>query len=46
MHTVATDNALRFRLVTCGLERVVRFSWQATAEATLRLYRELLGGDL
>jgi glycosyltransferase involved in cell wall biosynthesis len=34
---VATDESLRSRLRTAGLERSRRFSWAATAEATYRL---------
>jgi glycosyltransferase involved in cell wall biosynthesis len=50
---VAEDGALadgirralaeRDRLVTAGLERARAYTWRATAERTLALYRELLG---
>jgi glycosyltransferase involved in cell wall biosynthesis len=35
--------AERERLVAAGLERVGAFSWRATAERTLAVYREILG---
>jgi glycosyltransferase involved in cell wall biosynthesis len=34
----------RERLVAAGLERVRRFSWRASAERTLAVYREILEG--
>ena len=37
------DDTLRADLSQRGLARASRFSWQATAAATLRCYRELLG---
>jgi glycosyltransferase involved in cell wall biosynthesis len=33
----------RERLITAGLERAQHFSWRATAERTLEVYREVLG---
>jgi glycosyltransferase involved in cell wall biosynthesis len=33
----------RERLVAAGLERARRFTWRATAERTLEVYREILG---
>jgi glycosyltransferase involved in cell wall biosynthesis len=36
--------AERERLVAAGLERARAFSWRATAERTLAVYREILGG--
>ena len=35
--------AERERLVAAGLERARAFSWRATAERTLAVYREVLG---
>jgi glycosyltransferase involved in cell wall biosynthesis len=35
--------AERERLVVGGLERARRFTWKATAERTLEVYREILG---
>ena len=35
--------ATRESLVAAGLERAKRFSWRATAERTLEVYREVLG---
>ena len=35
--------AERARLVEAGLERAKAFSWQAAAEATLRVYLDALG---
>ena len=37
------DDTLRAELGERGLARAQRFSWQATAAATLHCYRELLG---
>jgi glycosyltransferase involved in cell wall biosynthesis len=34
----------RDRLSAAGLERARAFSWEATAEATVRVYVEALGG--
>jgi glycosyltransferase involved in cell wall biosynthesis len=39
-----TDGDLRTRLRQSGLERVLRFSWEATAEATLDCYERALAG--
>ena len=36
--------AERDRLVAAGLERVKAFSWRATAERTVEVYREAIGG--
>ncbi|HET9939227.1 MAG TPA: glycosyltransferase family 1 protein [Gaiella sp.] len=40
---IRTALADRARLVAAGLERVRAFSWEATAEATVRVYVEALG---
>jgi glycosyltransferase involved in cell wall biosynthesis len=40
---IRTALAERERLVGAGLERARAFSWRATAERTLALYREVLG---
>lgn len=46
MHRIISDGALRSRLIEDGLDWAARFSWRSTAEATLRLYKEILDGDL
>ncbi|MDI6689770.1 MAG: glycosyltransferase family 1 protein [Actinomycetota bacterium] len=38
---VLTDNSLREKLRERGLARVNKFSWKKTAEATLKIYREV-----
>ncbi len=43
MRRILTDGALRESLRRRGLEQARRFSWRRTAEATLRLYRQLAG---
>jgi len=40
------DDALRARLRTAGPERAARFTWAATAQATLRSYRRTMGSSL
>ncbi len=40
---IRTAIAQRERLVAAGLERARAFSWRATAERTLAVYREILG---
>ena len=40
---IRTALAERERLVAAGLERAREFSWRATAERTLAVYREMLG---
>ena len=40
---IRTALAERERLVAAGLERARAFSWRATAERTLAVYREILG---
>jgi len=40
---IRTALAERDRLVAAGLERARAFSWRATAERTLAVYREILG---
>ena len=40
---IRTALAERERLVTAGLARAREFSWRATAERTLGVYREVLG---
>ena len=39
LYRVLTDNGLRDKLVTKGLERAKNFSWLRTAQETLSLYR-------
>lgn len=39
---VSTDEALRARLIECGLERAARFTWERCAEQTLAAYRRAL----
>jgi glycosyltransferase involved in cell wall biosynthesis len=40
---IARALAERERLAEAGLQRARAFSWRATAERTLALYREVLG---
>ena len=40
---LSEDGRQRARRAELGLARARRYSWQATAAATLRCYRELLG---
>jgi glycosyltransferase involved in cell wall biosynthesis len=42
-HGIRTALAERERLVAAGLERARAFSWRASAERTLAVYREVLG---
>jgi len=42
---VLTDEALRQSMIERGLVRARRFSWEKTAEATLRVYRDVLAND-
>jgi glycosyltransferase involved in cell wall biosynthesis len=42
IQTILSDSACRERLVQSGFERARRFSWQATAQATLNVYKSLL----
>ena len=39
------DDAVRARLRTAGPEHAARFTWAATAQATLRSYRRATGGS-
>jgi glycosyltransferase involved in cell wall biosynthesis len=39
LHTVLTDSAVRSDLIARGRQQAARFTWQATAAATLELYR-------
>ena len=41
---VLGDDAVRARLRTAGPERAARFTWAATAQATLRSYRRATAG--
>jgi glycosyltransferase involved in cell wall biosynthesis len=41
---IGRARAERERLVAAGLERARAFSWRASAERTLAVYREILGG--
>ena len=41
LHQATTDEELRQHLIRKGYERVAHFTWRATAEATLRLYRQI-----
>jgi glycosyltransferase involved in cell wall biosynthesis len=40
MRRIARDAALRSELGARGRERALRFDWDATAQATLDVYRE------
>jgi len=44
LSTLLWDEALREALRARGLARAARFTWEATAAATVRLYRRLLSG--
>jgi glycosyltransferase involved in cell wall biosynthesis len=39
------DEDLRRALVACGLARLDAFSWEATARATVTVYRDVLKGE-
>jgi len=41
MADLLRDSELRARMERLGLQRAARFSWRATAEATLEVYREV-----
>ena len=41
---VLKDTNLRMRLSVRGPERALQFTWEETAERTLRVYREVVGG--
>jgi glycosyltransferase involved in cell wall biosynthesis len=43
LHRLLSDEQLWADRRTAGLERAARFRWEATAEATLRCYREVAG---
>ena len=45
MYTLAADGRLRAALRDAGLARARRFSWRDAAEATLAVYREVLGRE-
>ena len=45
LRRVLTDEEHRARLVAAGRENVTRFSWVATAEAMVDLYRRVLEDD-
>ena len=46
MIEVLQDEKLRDKLISAGLVNAKRFTWQATAEKTLEVYRELLYKEL
>jgi glycosyltransferase involved in cell wall biosynthesis len=39
---VISDTSLRQDLITKGKKQAVKFSWQKTAQATIKAYRSLL----
>ena len=43
MADVLLDNELRARMERLGLKRASYFSWQKTAEMTLKVYHEVAG---
>ena len=43
IRALAGDAALRDRLSAAGLARAARFTWDATARATLEVYRQAVG---
>ncbi|MBI3315984.1 MAG: glycosyltransferase family 4 protein [Candidatus Omnitrophica bacterium] len=43
IYNVLKNNELRENMRRAGLQRVKRFSWQKTAEATVKVYEEVLG---
>jgi glycosyltransferase involved in cell wall biosynthesis len=44
LRALVEDAGLRERLVRAGLERVTRYTWEATARATLAVYRQAVRG--
>jgi alpha-1,3-rhamnosyl/mannosyltransferase len=42
VHALRTDDAARDRLSAAGRARAAAFTWEATARATLAVYREAL----
>lgn len=45
MRKVLTDSELRDSMVRKGLEQSKKFSWERTAELTLRVYNKVTGGE-
>ena len=45
MRQVLTDSELRDSMVRKGLEQSKKFSWESTAELTLRVYNKVTGGE-
>jgi glycosyltransferase involved in cell wall biosynthesis len=45
MRDLLIDNELRARMERLGLQRAAQFSWQKTAERTLRVYRQVAGSE-
>jgi glycosyltransferase involved in cell wall biosynthesis len=41
---IATDDTVHARLASAGQARASRFTWAATAAATLAIYRRVLAG--
>jgi glycosyltransferase involved in cell wall biosynthesis len=45
MRDLLIDHELRARMERLGLQRAAQFSWQKTAERTLRVYREVVASE-
>jgi glycosyltransferase involved in cell wall biosynthesis len=45
MRDLLVDNELRARMERLGLQRAAQFSWQKTAERTLRIYHDVAGAE-
>ena len=46
MRQVLTDKELRDNMVRAGLEQSKKFSWEKTAELTMRVYKKVAAGEL
>lgn len=44
MYQVLSDQALKQKLMAAGLRRAGHFSWESTAQSTLKVYQEVVGG--
>jgi glycosyltransferase involved in cell wall biosynthesis len=43
LQRLLTDDSLRARMIAAGLANAKRFSWDKTAELTLRIYERAAG---
>jgi glycosyltransferase involved in cell wall biosynthesis len=46
LYEILTDDTLRERVATTGLEYSKRFTWEKTLKETISVYKEVIFGDL